>query len=64
MSEPNELDALRKDAARYRWLRDQMWSQAGSKVYALPIAWGRDPREEAGNSMDAAIDAACFAETP
>jgi hypothetical protein len=47
-----------EDAARYRWLRDHMWAQALNTTYALPICWGVDYPGQAGESMDAAIDAA------
>jgi hypothetical protein len=55
-SPPAVADA--KDAARYRWLRDYMWAQGMSHVYAVPITWGLDDPGAAGKNMDAAIDAA------
>lgn len=53
-----ERDALRLDAERYRYLRDHMWAQSGTKIYALPISWEYSPDVMAGDYMDAAIDAA------
>jgi hypothetical protein len=53
-----QLAEAQADARRYQYLRDQMWSQALTKVYALPILWCIDYRGEEGKSMDAAIDAA------
>jgi len=57
-----ERDALRQDAMRYRWLRDQMWGQAWAHLYSLPIRWNLDGNDCAGQSMDAAIDAAIGAQ--
>ena len=53
-----ERDALLADAERYRWLRDHMWAQSSTKIYALPISWEYSPDVMAGGYMDAAIDAA------
>lgn len=61
-SEIDELkakrDAVVADAERYRWLRDHMWAQSSTKIYALPISWEYSPDVMAGGYMDAAIDAA------
>ena len=46
-----------RDAGRYRWLRDQMWSQAFTNLYAIPVAFA-DTADKAGEGIDAAIDAA------
>ena len=61
-----ELAATRKDAERYRWLRDQLWAQSiGNRGlsnvgrYYLPITWPAEPdKRNAGDNMDAVIDAA------
>lgn len=48
-----ELEALRKDAERYRWLRNR------SPMPLLQIAWGASKEACAiGGDCDAAIDAA------
>jgi hypothetical protein len=53
-----ELDALRADAMRYRWLRDQLWDQEDTVFYSLPITWKADEFiGNAGDNMDSAIDA-------
>lgn len=58
-TKPPARETLAKDAARYRWLRDQMWSQCNTRhFFSLPIRWGLDDNAHAGDSMDAAIDAA------
>ena len=51
------LEAAQADARRYRWLRDQMWSQAFTNLYAIPVAFA-DTADKAGEGIDAAIDAA------
>lgn len=57
-----EINELRQGAARYRWLRDHLWSQSLTKVFTLPIVWGVDWPGEEGKKMDAEIDAALAAE--
>ena len=51
------LEESQQDASRYRWLRDQMWSQAFTNLYAIPVAFA-DTADKAGEGIDAAIDAA------
>lgn len=54
-----ELEALRRDAERYRWLRAQCWNQSSLCVVAQPkvaVKLGHDcPSFE---RLDEAIDAA------
>lgn len=50
-----ENEALRKDADRYRWLRDNDWLTEG----LLKIFWSHEEFEQLiGDELDAAIDAA------
>ena len=52
-----ELDALRKDAARYRWLRDNTGEITTSAFQDLYFDGGVGNKEDAAK-LDAAIDAA------
>lgn len=53
-----DLDALKKDAARYRWLRAQTWDASGMAVVVDPktaVRLGHDCPSL--DRLDAAIDA-------
>lgn len=52
-----EVEALRADAARYRWLREQIKSGSEARVAAQAMLWNHNSRTE----LDAAIDAAMLA---
>ena len=53
-----EIDALRADAERYRWLRDKS-AYVGVNPHARPCLWVlRGIYEIQGKGFDAAIDAA------
>ena len=54
-----EVDALRKDAERYRWLREQSNLVAGMRGEGIGMAcgnWCKDDQDK--RTLDAAIDAA------
>ena len=53
-----ELAALRKDAERYRWLRDRAVREAGPVPYCVIGTCPSDAVPEEGAALDAAIDAA------
>ena len=52
-----EVDALRKDAERYRWLRDQNNSEAVEDMIRV-YNYGDGAKLLDGEELDAAIDAA------
>lgn len=66
-----ERDALRKDAERYRWLRENMTyrdlgttSRDGKLEYPLTRRWYHDTANQRDATIDAAIDAAMSAKEP
>lgn len=62
------MPALRKDAERYRWLRDRCpWTMCSAHAVtrlALRLPIGYECHAEDKHDMDAAIDAAMTKETP
>ena len=56
----SSLTASEKDAARYRWLREQMHIAGAAIVEVLQPAgdWGNSVTAESPEGLDAAIDAA------
>lgn len=54
----DELAADRKDAERYRWLRDRAVREAGPVPYCVIGTCPSDAVPEEGAALDAAIDAA------
>ena len=54
-----EIEALRQDAERYRWLREQSNLVAGMRGEGIGMAcgnWSKDDQDK--RALDAAIDAA------
>ena len=63
-----EVEALKRDAERYRWLRDVAWSLPAIPQEELPACAvfsgsGRRCKDISGEEMDQAIDAAMAKES-